>query len=89
VTGLELAGLHGFLDHNARLDRLLVRRLTEAGTRLEAARTRLMEAERKVRVLEKLEEQTRRKWKLEFDRELEGLAGEAHLARWKGAGRPR
>lgn len=86
ATGLELASLQNFLDHNARMDRALAQRLADAGERVNAARARLMEADRKVRVLEKREERTRRKWKAEFDREIESLAGETFLARWKGSG---
>ena len=41
----------------------------------------LVEAERRMKVLEHLEEKTRQAWKAELNKEVEDFAGEAFLAR--------
>ena len=43
----------------------------------------MVEARRRVRLLEKLEEKQLRLWKEEADREQENLSAELYLARWK------
>jgi len=43
----------------------------------------MVEARRRVRLLEKLEEKQLRLWKEEADREHENLSAELYLARWK------
>ena len=42
----------------------------------------MVEARRRVRLLEKLEEKQLRLWKAEVDREQENLSAELYLARW-------
>jgi flagellar export protein FliJ len=43
----------------------------------------MVEARRRVRLLEKLEEKQLRLWKEEADREQDNLSSELYLARWK------
>jgi len=45
--------------------------------------SRLVEANRGVRVLEKLRQSERSRWRHAFDREIENFAGEAFLHRLK------
>ena len=43
----------------------------------------VVEARRRVRLIEKLEERQLREWKTAVDREMENLSSELYLARWK------
>ena len=43
----------------------------------------VVEARRRVRLMEKLEERRLREWKTAVDREQETLSSELYLARWK------
>ena len=43
----------------------------------------VVEARRRVRLMEKLEERRLREWKQALDREQENLSSELYLARWK------
>ena len=50
---------------------------------LEQQRAILTAARRKCRLLERLKQKARGQWEREYSRELESLAGDLHLARWK------
>jgi len=85
VDGGDLAALGGFrarlereLEANARLRR-------EAAERLSGQRARTLEAQRRVRLLEKLRERRLGEWRVSWERELESLANDAFLARWPPA----
>jgi len=43
----------------------------------------VLEAQRRVRLLERLRERRFSEWEAELNRELEALAAESYLARWK------
>jgi hypothetical protein len=49
---------------------------------LESAQAALLEAQRRLRLLERLKERQRGKWKVECDRELDQLASDAFMAKW-------
>lgn len=51
--------------------------------RVAAQRKRLIEAERGVRLLEKLKERRLAEWTMEVNKELETVASESFLARWR------
>jgi len=57
--------------------------LREVEERISAQRQRVVEAERKVRLLERLRDKSFRNWRLALDKELENFAAEAYLTRWK------
>lgn len=57
--------------------------LREVEERISAQRQRVVEAERKVRLLERLRDKSFRNWRLALDKELENFAAEAYLMRWK------
>ncbi len=50
--------------------------------RIAAQRQQVSEAERRVRLLERLKERRLAEWNTEADRELEALASETFLAKW-------
>ena len=74
--------------HAARLvyfdgqDRTLLRRRSEQEQLIAEAHKRLLEAQRRLRLLEKLRASRHAQWKTELNREIETFAAEAHLARW-------
>lgn len=61
------------LDHHAQ----------ELERRITTQRLRVLEAQRRVKLLERLREKARRRWTAEWNRELENFAAEAYLARWR------
>ena len=54
----------------------------ECDQRIAVQRTRITEAERKVKLLERLKERRLAEWQIRTDRELEALASETFLAKW-------
>ena len=76
--------------HAARLvyfdgqERALLRRRREQEQLIAEAHKRLLEAQRRLRLLEKLKSGRHAQWQIELNREIEAFAAEAHLARWNG-----
>lgn len=74
--------------HAARLvyfdgrERALLRRRREQEQLIAEAHKRLLEAQRRLRLLEKLKAGRHAQWQTELNREIETFAAEAHLARW-------
>jgi len=86
VDGGDLAALGGF---RVRLERDLeanARQRQEAAERLAGQQARVMEAHRRVRLLEKLRHRKLEEWRIAWNRELENFAGESFLARWRAHG---
>jgi flagellar export protein FliJ len=83
VTGSELAALEAY-RRRLNLERARKQQeLTDCEPRIEAQRQRVLEAQRRVRLLERLRERRFSEWEAELNRELEALAAESYLARWK------
>ena len=74
--------------HAARLhdldeqERALLRRRREQEQFIAEAHKRLLEAQRRLRLLEKLKASRHAQWQTELNREIEAFAAEAHLVRW-------
>ncbi len=91
LDGQQLAA---FSHHRRYLEREGVRlaaRHADCEKRIGAQRQRVVEAERKVRLLERLKERRLAEWTVDFDREMEALASETFLskrARKKGGLEP-
>ena len=86
VDGGDLAALGGF---RVRLQRDLeanARERREAAERLAGQQARVMEAHRRVRLLEKLRHRKLEEWRVAWNREIENFASEAFLARWRAHG---
>ncbi|MGE5645107.1 MAG: hypothetical protein ACM336_04885 [Acidobacteriota bacterium] len=82
VEGQDLAALDA---HRYALARAAARlRASEAECDRDIARQRanVLEAERRVRLLERLKERRLAEWQAAVDRELEALASETFLAKW-------
>jgi flagellar FliJ protein len=83
VTGSELAALEAY-RRRLNLERARKQQeLADCEARIEAQRQRVLEAQRRVRLLERLRERRFSEWEAELNRELEALAAESYLARWK------
>jgi GAF domain-containing protein len=84
LCGSDLAALDGFRFHVRKKNAELAARRAECVERLAAGRGAVLEARRRLRLLERLKERRWEAWRLARDKELEELASECHLARWVG-----
>ncbi len=82
VKGNQLGVHAAFLVHLGSRERELARRREEQEQRMAVQHQRLLEARRRLRLLEELKARRRAEWAAELNRELETFAAEAHLARW-------
>ena len=73
-----------YLRHLSAQKKTLAARVAEWQTRASRQQQAIVEARRRVRLIEKLEERRLREWKAAVDREQENLSSELYLARWKG-----
>jgi hypothetical protein len=82
VDGSELESLQGY---RRRLEKELVamdRRRAQSAERIALQQVRVVDAHRRVRLLEKLRARRLEEWRTAWQREVENLASEAFLARW-------
>jgi len=82
VDGSELESLQGYRQ---RLEKELVavdRRRAQSGEQIAMQQARLVDAHRRVRLLEKLKSRRFGEWQAAWQREVDNLASEAFLARW-------
>ena len=83
----ELRALDAFGRH-VRAERMRrAERLEECSRRIEAQRSRLLEARRQCRLLEKMKQRGQEEWSRALARELDDFASEMHLAQWSRAAR--
>jgi len=83
IDGVELASLSGYLR---RLEKELIaldRQRAQSGEEILKQRARVVDAHRRVRLLEKLKDRRLGEWRLDWQRENENLASESFLARWR------
>lgn len=80
LAGRDLTALAGFRLHVQNEERMLAGRRAECRKKFEAQQTIMLEARRRCRLLERLEQRRLAEWRRECDRELEQLAAEFHLA---------
>ena len=87
VTGFaesqDLVAADLYLRHLSEETRRHASRVAEWQARASKQQQAVVEARRRVRLIEKLEERQLRDWKAAADREQENLASELYLARWK------
>jgi hypothetical protein len=88
VAGRELQGLGGFRTRVQTLERGMHTARVAACRRLAAQQNLMLEASRRVRLLERLKERRLAEWRAGFEKELEENAAESYLARWSGRRRP-
>jgi hypothetical protein len=76
-----LAALAGFSRHVRIREAEIAAARARAQSELENREKEMLEARRRVRLLERLEQRRRQEWSAAMDRELEEVAAESHLAR--------
>jgi flagellar export protein FliJ len=81
VAGQELAALSRYHAHMQVREKDIAVRRRKALQEVEAQRQTMLEARRRCRLLERLEQRHRAEWQAAADREWEMLAAESHLAR--------
>jgi flagellar biosynthesis chaperone FliJ len=86
IDGAQLAAHGAYLARLVKRERELQQRRREQEQRLKQQHQLLMEARRRLRLLERLKARRQEEWLAEANRELEEFAAESHLARWKPAG---
>lgn len=82
LDGAELAAHSGYLRGLRRNADALAARRVELDRELANRRERLVEAQRRLRIIEKYRERRLAKWETDLGREIEAFAGESYLARW-------
>ena len=87
VEGLDLAALDGFRRYAAARRIALAAARAKAKAELDTLQSAMLAARQRLRLLERLRERRQDEWREEFDRELDQLAAESHLARLSAAGR--
>jgi hypothetical protein len=83
VDGIELESLEGY---RRRMEKELIamdRRRAQSAEEILKQRARVVDAHRRVRLLEKLKDRRLGEWRLDWQRETDSLASEAFLARWR------
>ena len=83
VNGAELEALAHFRARLEKQETVVKGKVLQCRERIAAQQTRVVEAQRRARLLEKLRERRFEDWRSAGDRELENFAGEAFLARWR------
>ena len=83
LAGGELEALGDFRLHVKRRERELAASREEHHKRMERQHTQLLEARRRLRLLERLKERRWEEWRSAGEKELQDLAGESYLARWR------
>ena len=87
MLGAELAAHSAYLARLARQERDIEARRQQQEKSLAEQHSRLMEARRRCRLLEKLRARKHEEWEAETNRELEQFAAESHLVRWNAGQR--
>jgi flagellar export protein FliJ len=82
VEGRELVSADRYLHHLASLRKRHDEKVAVWQARALEQRKAVIEARRRVRLMEKLEAQQLRAWTMETDRDQENLSSELFLARW-------
>jgi hypothetical protein len=80
--GQQLAALAYHRHYLEREAARMAAQREDCEKRIAAQQQRVVEAERKVRLLERLKERRLAEWTFDFNRELEALASETFLSKW-------
>ncbi|HXE15111.1 MAG TPA: hypothetical protein VN633_23505 [Bryobacteraceae bacterium] len=81
LTGEDVMALAGFHEYVARRTKEIQQQKIELAAKIDKQRTMVVEAERSVKLLDRLKDRKLQEWKAASDRELEELAADSHLAR--------
>ncbi len=84
VAGTDLEALDRYRQYVKTRELEMQVPRQDARRRLAAQQQVMLEARRRLRLLEKLKDRRRAEWQAAFDKELEEMAAESFLARWTG-----
>lgn len=82
IAGSDLAALGHYRSFVRTQESQIARRRSEAVQKLSELQKAMLEARRRCRLLERLQERRLVEWTAERDRELEEIAAESYLGRW-------
>jgi flagellar biosynthesis chaperone FliJ len=82
LCGRDLAALGSFRLHVRKKNAELSAQRAQCAGRLAAGRGAMLEARRRFRLLERLQQRRWEDWRIARDKELDELASESYLARW-------
>ena len=82
VAAADLSALDAFRRYAVRERTRIQAALSDCGRRIIEQQKRVMEARRRLELLDKLREKRWTAWNTELAREIETQAGEAYLAKW-------
>ncbi len=82
LVGRELHALGSFRLHTRQQELDLARPRSECQQRIAAQQKAMLEARRRVRLLERIKERRLTEWQAECDREIEQMASESYLSGW-------
>ncbi|MCS6954406.1 MAG: flagellar FliJ family protein [Bryobacterales bacterium] len=83
VSGAELAALDAYLRRLGAIEEELRQQRVQLHKQVEAQQQAVLEARRKVRLLERLKARRLADWQAELARETERVAADNYLARWR------
>jgi flagellar FliJ protein len=86
VPGEDLAALGAFRRHTEIEQKRIAQRRAQSEKALEEQRGVMLEARRRLRLLEKLKERRHAEWSAAEAKELEEMASESYLAQWRRGG---
>jgi flagellar FliJ protein len=81
AKGEDFVALASFQEYLGRQLKELAQKQTDLAAKIEKQRDVVVEAERKVKLLDRLKERKFQEWRAASDRELDDLAADSHLAR--------
>jgi flagellar export protein FliJ len=82
IEALELQAIDAFHRYVVAQRAAIAAALEQCDQRIDAQRTKLLEAQRRFELLEKLKERKLKAWTAAFAREIEAQAGDLFLAKW-------
>jgi hypothetical protein len=82
LDGQQLGALCNHRHYLERVAANIAIKRADCEKRIVAQRQRVVEAERAVRLLERLKQRRLAEWNLDFNREMEALASETFLSKW-------
>ena len=85
VETAQVCSMSDFREYLKRMAATLAARRAELNHQIAVQRRELLEARRRYEVLDRFRGREKGRWKTAFDHELEQLAAENYLSRWKPA----
>ncbi len=82
VPGEDLAALGAFRRHAEVQEKRIAANRAQCEKAMQEQRSVMLEARRRLRLLERLKERRREEWNAEAAKELEEMASESYLAQW-------